>query len=215
MENGRGVWATIESILKHPQRVMYELHQPRPGILIVSLLAISAVCLLVYGLIVGTFSGGEQLLMAPLKIVLGMFASALICLPSLFIFACLSGREFRILEVCGLLFAGMALSAVLLIGFAPVAWIFSTSTNSIVFMGFLHLVIWGIGTCFGLQLLFRAMEHNTMSGSSHLRVWGFIFILVMLQMTTTLRPIIGTASTILPKEKKFFLAHWGDCMEKK
>ena len=36
--------------------------------------------------------------------------------------------------------------------------------------------------------------------------------LVTLQMTAALRPIIDTAPTFLPKEKKFFLMHWVDCM---
>lgn len=215
MDRGTGPWVATESLLKHPQRVMYQMHQEDPRRLIASLAAISVGCLLVYGLIVGTFSGGEQLWMAPVKITLGMFASALICLPSLFIFACLSGEDARISEICGLLFASVALSAVLLIGFAPVAWIFSASTNSMVFMGFLHLAIWTIGTYFGLQLLYRALDRNRGSNPGHLRVWGVIFILVALQMTTALRPILGTADTVLPKEKKFFLAHWSDCMGQK
>ncbi len=37
-----------------------------------------------------------------------------------------------------------------------------------------------------------------------------IFLLVCLQMTTALRPIIGTSEHWLPKEKKFFLAHWSE-----
>jgi hypothetical protein len=40
-----------------------------------------------------------------------------------------------------------------------------------------------------------------------------IFLLVAMQMTTALRPIIGTSENFLPKEKKFFLVHWGDCMK--
>jgi hypothetical protein len=31
-------------------------------------------------------------------------------------------------------------------------------------------------------------------------------------MTTALRPIIGKSDTFLPAEKKFFLAHWSDCL---
>jgi hypothetical protein len=40
-----------------------------------------------------------------------------------------------------------------------------------------------------------------------------IFLLVAVQMTTALRPILGKSDTFLPREKKFFLAHWGDCMK--
>ena len=46
-----------------------------------------------------------------------------------------------------------------------------------------------------------------------LNVWIVIFLLVALQMTTALRPILGTSKTFLPMEKKFFLAHWGDCLK--
>jgi len=33
------------------------------------------------------------------------------------------------------------------------------------------------------------------------------------QMTTALRPILGTADTFLPAEKQFFVSHWGDCLK--
>ena len=46
------------------------------------------------------------------------------------------------------------------------------------------------------------------SERTHLKVWMAIFLLVCLQMTTALRPIIGTSEHWLPQEKKFFLAHW-------
>jgi len=32
-------------------------------------------------------------------------------------------------------------------------------------------------------------------------------------MSTALRPIVGEGSTFLPTEKKFFLSHWGDCLD--
>jgi hypothetical protein len=44
-------------------------------------------------------------------------------------------------------------------------------------------------------------------------VWSIIFVLVALQMTTALRPILGTSETLLPTEKKFFLRHWVDCAD--
>jgi len=45
-----------------------------------------------------------------------------------------------------------------------------------------------------------------------MRTWVIIFVLVVVQMTTALRPLIGTAETLMPTEKKFFLAHWADCL---
>ena len=37
-------------------------------------------------------------------------------------------------------------------------------------------------------------------------------LLVTLQMTTSLRPILGRSPVLLTQEKKFFLQHWGDTM---
>jgi hypothetical protein len=38
--------------------------------------------------------------------------------------------------------------------------------------------------------------------------WGLIFVLVILQTTTTLRPLIGPFDGVLLGERMFFLAHW-------
>jgi hypothetical protein len=35
-----------------------------------------------------------------------------------------------------------------------------------------------------------------------------IFVVVCLQMMTTLRPIVASGKTFFPTEKKFFLANW-------
>jgi len=42
---------------------------------------------------------------------------------------------------------------------------------------------------------------------------GVIFLLVAVQMTTALRPILGKSDTFLPKQKQFFLSHWADCLK--
>src|SRR5262249_35571300 len=99
------------------------------------------------------------------------------------------------------------------IGFAPVAWVFSESTKSITMMGGLHLLFWLVATIFGLRFLHAAFCHLQAKGGGF-QVWVIIFLLVALQMTTALRPILGTSKDFLPaaKEKKFFLQHWLDCL---
>jgi hypothetical protein len=165
-----------------------------------------------YGIVVGSFSGGPQLWIAPAKLAIGTLLSVLICLPSLYIFACLGGVDARLRTVTGVLFAAVGLSALLLIGFAPVAWIFSQSTDSVAFMGGLHLILWTIGITFGLRLIGGMSRLLTGSARNHLKLWGFIFIIVCLQMTTTLRPIIAPSPRFFPTEKKFFLANWWDSL---
>lgn len=208
-----GPLAAIESILRHPRRVLYQLRQPGAGHLIFALILIAVLCSVVYGVVVGTFSAGTQLWAAPVKIAAGLIVSAFICLPSLYIFSCLSGSQARLIEVIGLIAGLVALMTVLLIGFAPVAWVFSQSTDSLPAMGTLHLIFWVIATYFGLRFMCAGFAH--LSGKAGgLRVWITIFLLVMVQMTTALRPLIGTSDALLQKEKKFFVKHWIEQLEK-
>ena len=203
----------IDAILRQPRRVMYQLRQPGAGRLTLAMLFVAIGCSLVYGLVVGTFSMGTQLWAAPAKIAGGLVISALICLPSLYIFTCLSGSQARLTEMGGLLSGLLMLMTILLIGFAPVAWLFSQSTESATWMGALHLVFWAISTFFGLRFLEAGFAHSQARSNAGLNTWIVIFVLVVVQMTTALRPIVGTADTFLPGEKKFFVSYWGECLK--
>jgi hypothetical protein len=205
--------AAIEAILRQPRRVMYQLRQPGAGGLMLYLVIVAILCAVVYGVVVGTFSGKEQLWIAPAKVAGGMLVSALICLPSLYIFACLSGSKARLAEIFGLVMGMLMLTTILLIGFAPVAWLFSQSTDSVNWMGTLHLIFWFIAAFFGLRFLDAAFSHSQAKSNAGFNTWVVIFMLVVVQMTTALRPIVGTSAEFFPKEKKFFLSYWGDCMK--
>ncbi len=207
-----GLTAAIEAMLRYPRRVMFHLRAPQAGTLIGFMVIVALACSLIYGVVVGSFSGETQYWAAPIKIAAGLFISALICLPSLYIFSCLSGSQARLVEVVGLVMGLLALMTILLIGFAPVAWVFSQSTTSVAAMGALHLVFWGIATYFGLRFLHRGLRH--LSGKpAGLRLWVVVFLLVMLQMSTAIRPIVGKSDRFLTDEKKFFIKHWMEQME--
>jgi len=206
----RNFVVAVEAILRQPRRVMYQLRQPGSGKLMAAMLFVSIICILLYGVVVGSFSMGHQLWAAPVKLAIGMLISAVICLPSLYIFTCLSGSQARLAEMCGLLTGLLMLMTLLLVGFAPVAWLFSQSTDSLPWMGVLHLLFWFIAVFFGLRFLESAFTHTNARSSAGLNTWIIIFVLVILQMTTALRPIIGKSETFLPTKKQFFIAHWGE-----
>ena len=202
--------ATLDALLKRPGQLIYQLHHAPRGRIIAVLGAVTLLCLALYGLAVGSFSGHEQWWAAPAKIVGGTVLSALICLPSLYIFACLGGADLRLAPLCGTLLAVLCLNALLLIGFTPVAWVFSQSTESVALIGGLHLVFWAVGALFALRLLSALLDFvNPHAGKGYLRLWFAVFVLVCLQMTTALRPIVGRDDTFLPTKKLFFLSHWG------
>lgn len=201
---GNAPHQVLETLLKHPGRILYELQRDERPLLALWLLGFALLGMALYGMVVGTLAGGAQLWIAPAKLALGTLLSMLICLPSLYIFSCLGGYDARIRPVAGALCGAVCLSALLLIGFAPVAWIFSESTDSVAFMGTLHLAFWLVGLAFGLRFL--------LAEEGHLKTWTVIFVLVCLQMTTTLRPIVGRSDRFLPAEKKFFVAHWWESL---
>ena len=212
LEGGCTLPNLINKLLKKPLSLIHELEMGKnTGKITGLLLLIAAVCFSIFGVVVGTFSWDDQIWAAPLKIVFGLLFSGVICLPSLYIFICMGGLDAKFPTVSGMLCALIALSGLLLVGFAPVVWLFSVSSTSATFLGFLLILLWVICACFGLSLVFRAGRALGMTNTGHFAVWCLIFLLVTLQMTTTLRPIIGSEEELFHfKEKKFFLSYWAE-----
>lgn len=159
------------------------------------------------GVVMAAFSGGLQLLWVPLKVSFGLLFCGVICLPSLFIFTSLAGGRQSFRETAGALMMGLALIGVLLVGFAPVTWLFSQATSAVAFMGALHVIFFLVSAWFGIGLIRRALAVGGQAprGSG---LWACLFVLVALQMSTTLRPLIGPDEGLLFHEKQFFLVHW-------
>jgi hypothetical protein len=198
----------LQALLRKPLALIEAIQEGANTRLPWLLGAFALAALAAYGLVIGSFSGGTQWIAAPVKVSLGALASVAICLPSLFIFASLSGAEITLRGIVGALSAVLALTALMLIGLAPVVWVFSQSTDSLAFIGTLHLVFWLISVAFGLRLLRMLLEYLQVRERLHLRIWTMIFLLVSLQMTTALRPILGTSDHWFSAEKKFFAAYW-------
>ena len=200
-----GLPALATALLRSPAEVVEALRARTSlfgGLAIIVLLAMSMT-----GLVMASFSGGLQLLWVPLKVSVGLLLCGLICLPSLFIFTSLAGGRQSFRETAGALMMGLALIGVLLVGFAPVTWLFSQATTSVVFMGSLHVIFFLVSAWFGIGLIRRALA----TGGSAPRgsgLWACLFVLVALQMSTTLRPLIGPDDGRLFHDKQFFLVHW-------
>lgn len=214
IEGGMHAFGVLEALLKHPKRLYTEVREGRRRGVVIGLILISLVSLLGYGLIAGAFSGGRQIWIAPIKIAVGLTLSGLICLPSLYIFSCLGQIDVKFTEVVSFLVAMVALMAVMLVGLAPVLFVFTMSTESLAFMGCMHLILWAIAGYFGYRFfntVFNYM-HGAKGGRGFMVLWMYILTFVVLQMSTSLRPIIGRSHDVLTSEKKFFAAHWVEQM---
>jgi hypothetical protein len=100
----------------------------------------------------------------------------------------------------------------LLVGLAPVAWLFAVSTASLPFVVFLIFFVWVIAVGFAIRLVARLRGGGVYHRVAGINVWFVVFFLVSLQMSTVMRPMLTTS----PKgwwtsEKQFFLNHFGSC----
>ena len=213
IEGKLNFWKVIDDLLRSPARIAHSLVEGRSIAVLVWLCITILGGYLAYGLVMASFSGGAQYWIVPLKMVWGIFLTVCICFPSLYIFSSLAGAEQDVFQVMGLVLMSVAMSAVLLLGFAPITWVFSQSTGTLYFMGLLHLTVWSASAWFGYKLLSRAMGHINSKNMVILRAWACIFLVVAIQMTVNLRPLIGSASTDVEKGKKFFLTYWSELLE--
>ena len=206
----------FEHLLKYPFSLVDNIrNNEKPGGLIGKLSLVVVASLLLFGVTLGSFSFHEQLWAAPVKTLFGVLFSAVICLPSLYIFTALTGTSLKLMEIVQGLVSALALTGALLLGFAPVLWVFSQSSESEPFFGFLVIATWLISVLFGTGFLMKMLKGSGTENSGPVRIWVGIFLLVTLQMSTTLRPIIGRSDTFFTTEKRFFLQHWGDEMAPK
>ena len=208
MDKNISAFRIVDALLKHPGSVVFEIMKGRCGPIMLLLFTIAIVCAGFYGVIMGSFAGGPQWWMVPGKVIVGTFLSALICLPSLYIFTSLSGGKQSFGETTALLLLVLALSGVLLIGYAPISWIFSQSTGAAAFMGGLHLLFWISATYFGLRVLKTSLSFLNTQSMIGLTFWSLIFVVVVFQMCTTLRPLVGEFKGYELQGKMFFLDHW-------
>ena len=203
---GHGPFAIIEGLLKSPASVLDAIQRGDGALWKLSALVVCS--MVVTGLVMAAFAGGLQLVWVPIKLSLGIFFCAIICLPSLYIFSSLAGAEQSLRETWGALLMGVSLVGVLLVGFAPVSWVFSQATSSASFMGGMHIVFLLISSYFGLGLIKRALAAANGRPLKGTALWSLLFLLVVLQMTTTLRPLVGEFDGELFHDKQFFVAHW-------
>lgn len=199
----------VEALLRRPNALVARLADGNHGAT-GRFAVMSVLSFLLFGFVLGCFAKHDQLWASPLKITAGLMISGIICFPSLYIFSTLAGARVSISQLGACLAGALALAGLLLLGIAPAVWIFAESTDSFGFMGSLAVGSWLIALVFALRFLKSVVFATGGTQKAPLTIWSGVFLLVTLQMTTSLRPILGRSDHFLTQEKKFFLQHWGD-----
>ena len=181
--------------------------QPSPKFSLQAMM-ISLVGLAIYGAVSGTFSGLNQSWVGALKAPLIVVASLILCLPSFLVFSTLAGATHERRRTVAALADILAVSTMMLLALMPVTWLFTMGTQSLAFVTTLHVIAWWIGIYFvyrGLRRRFPEVRSDTW------KLWTLTFILVSLQMTTVMRPVLQRPpeTPFFEQGRVFFLEHYG------
>ncbi len=205
----QGITAIVDALLRSPTRLYVTASERSVAS---RLLVIVLVSLAGTGVAMASWSGGLQLALVPVKLALVALVTALVCMPSLHVLSALSGSPQSIRQTGSALSMGVALAAVLALALAPIAWVLSAATSSLALAGALHLSVLLVAAGAGLGLVRRALASSAGTTIRGLGAWSFMFVVVALQLATTLRPMVGPFDGLWPHERTFFLAHFADCL---
>jgi hypothetical protein len=124
-----------------------------------------------------------------------MLGTAFLCTPTFYVFNAILGSKFTLKQTVAAILFLAALSALVLMAFAPIAWFFTVSTGGIGFLTSLHLFILHVAVSYGVRSLNQARKYlshldetQTPIHGGFLILWFVIVLFVALQMAYYLRP---------------------------
>ena len=149
-----------------------------------------------------------------------LFAFAL-CLPSLYVFSCVSGATLRAGQIVAAGAACLATAGMLLAALAPVLWLFAVSSSSAAFLTALAVLLAVPAVWLAVRPAIGLQTAGGVRSTAGLRLWLAVLAVVALQTVTLLRPMLAapekpaegeaaTAEAAAPAapEKMFFLEHF-------
>ena len=172
---------------------------------------VSAVGCALFGFAIGSFVDMKVAALDAVKMVGIAAFSFVLCYPTLYVFATISGSK---LSAARLAVIGLVCTATLgslLAALAPILWLFSVSTEKVAFIVVLSCFLVALSLAFVVCPITAAVEKGIVANKAGLHLWLVVFAVVALQTVTLVRPMlapIGTPRT--PEGKCFFLMHFGE-----
>ncbi|MBD2085557.1 actin-binding WH2 domain-containing protein [Trichocoleus sp. ST-U3] len=182
---------------------------------IVSLLISSSVFFALYGAIIGSFSGGLQMVASAIKLPALYLITLAVCLPNLYFFDVISGSRRSFGQYLVLLLASMSIIGVMLFSFAPITLFFRLSINDYQFFKLLNVLVFTITGLIGINVFYRSLIYINEKDSDKpsnrtamIRGWLVLYGFVGSQLGWTLRPFFGNPGSpfelFRPLESNFY-----------
>ena len=190
----------LGELLRAPGDIMgFAEGQARYWRLAAFLALVTAVGCALFGFAIGSFVDLKVAALDAAKMVGIAAFSFVLCFPTLYVFATVSGSKLSA--------ARLAVLAAL----APILWLFSVSTEKVAFIVVLSCILAALSLVFVVRPVAAAAEKGIVANRAGLHMWLVVFAVVALQTVTLVRPMlapIGTPRT--PEGKCFFLMHFGE-----
>ncbi|WP_437933564.1 hypothetical protein [Sorangium sp. So ce341] len=116
--------AVVSRLLRAPAEVAASCREDR-DIRAIALASLGAIALgsAVFGAVIGSFRGKEQILYAAVKVPLAMLITLALCAPAFHALAAVLGRPWPMRSIIALVLASAGRSSLVLLAFAPVLWL--------------------------------------------------------------------------------------------
>ena len=198
----------VSSLLGDTNRVVCQLRNAR-GIRPAALFLVMTICgCALFGAAIGAFGGALLAAIDALKMV-GVAAFAyLLCLPSLYMFACLLGSSLSFGRIATLGLSSLAIMGCVLAAMSPVLWLFAVSTASAKIFVLLAMTLAATSLFMAMRLAKCALASGIVSSRVGIYVWFAIFTAVALQSLTLVRPILSQGDGKTPARKCIFVQHF-------
>jgi len=149
-----------------------------------------------YGAVLGMFEPGIQTAFSALKLPVVVLGTALLCIPTFYVFNSILGSTLNFRQTVALVFLMTAAVATILAAFAPIAWFFTVSAGTEGFLIALHFAIFAIALLYAERLLdsmrelLRAATGGTSVPRTFLTLWIVLVVAVGTQMAWNFRPFL-------------------------
>ncbi len=182
---------------------------------IIALLISSSAFFALYGAIIGSFSGGLQIVASAIKVPALYLITLAVCLPTLYFFEVISGSRRSFGQYLALLLASMSIIGVMLFSFAPITLFFRLSINDYQFFKLLNVLVFTITGLIGVNVFYRSLlyindkdSETPNNRTAMIRGWLVLYGFVGSQLGWTLRPFFGNPDSpfelFRPLESNFY-----------
>jgi hypothetical protein len=170
---------------------------------ITAMLVSCAVFLAIYGAVMGgahsIFQSGVSMIKLPFLFIVTL----LICSPSLYFFNLLFGSRQTLPQMIALILTATTVTAVLLLGLAPISFFFLITSSEYEFFKLLNVAFFAIASSLGVLFLNHGMnmisdptkERNIRTRRLFFGLWIVLYAFVGSQMAWTLSPFMSDPRT--------------------